>query len=277
MIIGAQEYPWFQQYQQRQLQPLEHLGEILAAVRAAGLAAWEPFLPDEASVPMWRELMEKNGLQMPSAYLGGILHEGDAQQIVEKALAQAAAAKTLGVRIVVCNPNPIAWGSEENKTDAHLRFQACVLEKICEGLKAQGQRLAYHTHDPEMRCGAREFTHMMRAVDPELLGFCFDVHWIYRGCGNSQVAVEDILGMYGHRIVSLHLRQSHRGIWAEHLQEGDIDYSPVWRFLKKRGFDGPAIIETAFEDGTSRGLSMEESHKLSRDWIESSWNRVGAS
>jgi hypothetical protein len=56
MIIGAQEYPWFQHCQQRQWQPREHPGEILVAVRAAGLAAWEPFLPDEASVPMWQEL-----------------------------------------------------------------------------------------------------------------------------------------------------------------------------------------------------------------------------
>ena len=277
MIIGAQEYPWFQHYQQRQLQPREHLGEILAAVRAAGLEAWEPCLPEESSVPMWRDLLGEHGLQMPSAYLGGILHEGDAQQIVEKAVAQAAAAKSLGVRIVVSNPNPIAWGSAENKTDPQLRFQAGVLEKISGGLKAQGQTLAYHTHDPEMRCGAREFTHMMRAIDPELMGFCLDVHWIYRGCGNSQVAVEDILGIYGHRVVSLHLRQSHGGIWAEHLQEGDIDYSPVWRFLKSRGFDGPAIIETAFEDGTPRELPMEESHRLSRKWIESSWNRASAS
>lgn len=276
MIIGAQEYPWFQHYQQRQMQPLEHLGEILAAVRAAGLAAWEPVLPEESSVPMWRELLGKHGLQMPSAYLGGIMHEGDEQQIVERAVEQAAASMPLGVRIIVSNPNPLAWGGSENKTDTQLRFQADVLKKIGAGLKAQGQTLAYHTHDPEMRCGAREFTHMMRAVDPELMGFCFDVHWIFRGCGNSQVAVEDIMGMYGHRIVSLHLRQSHGGIWAEYLQEGDINYSPVWQFLKTCGFDGPAIIETAFEEGTPRGLSMEESHRLSREWVQSSWNMAGA-
>ena len=211
MIIGTQEYPWFQHYQQH---PHEHLDEILTAVRAAGLQAWEPSLPDEASVPSWRESLAKHGLQMPSAYLGGVFHEGDAQQIVEESVTRAAAAKSLGVRIIVSNPNPIAWGGPENKTDAQLCFQARVLEKIGAGLKAQGQTLAYHTHDPEMRCGAREFTHMMRAVNPDLMGFCFDVHWIYRGCGHSQVAMEDILGIYGHRVVSLHLRQSRNGICA---------------------------------------------------------------
>jgi inosose dehydratase len=247
------------------------LGDIALA---AGLEAWEPFLPEESCVPMWQDLIAKHGLQMPSAYLGGILHEGDAQQIVENAVAQAAAAKPLGVRIVVSNPNPIAWGSPEDKSDSQLRFQADVLKKIGAGLKAQGQRLAYHTHDPEMRCGAREFTHMMRAVEPELMGFCFDVDWIYRGCGTSQVAVEDIMGMYGHRIVSLHLRQSHGGIWTEYLPESDIDHSPVWQFLKIQGFDGPAIIETAFEEGTPRALPMQESHGMSHEWIESCWRKA---
>jgi len=277
MTIGAQEYPWFQHYQRKQLEPREHLDEILTAVRAAGLEAWEPGLPEAASVPVWRELLDKHGLKMPSVYLGGILHEGDAEKTIEETVVRAAAAKSLGVLVIVCNPNPIAWGSPENKTDTQLRFQANLLEKLGRRLKAQGQTLAYHTHDPEMRCGAREFTHMMRAVDPEFMGFCFDVHWIYRGCGNSQVAVEDILGMYGHRIVSLHLRQSHGGIWTEYLQPGDIDCSPVWRFLKHQRFDGPAIIETAFEEGTPSGLSLEKSHALSREWIESSWCQAGAS
>lgn len=136
--------------------------------------------------------------------------------------------------------------------------------------------LAYHTHDSEMRCGAREFTHMMRAVDPACMDFCFDAHWIYRGCGNSQVAMEDILEMYGSRIVSLHLRQSLGGIWPEYLQPGDIDYSPLWSSLKTRGFDGPAIIETAFEDGTPSDLPMEISHALSREWIESFWSQDSA-
>jgi hypothetical protein len=38
----------------------------------------------------------------------------------------------------------------------------------------------------------------------------------------------------------------------------------------------PAIIETAFEDGTPSGLPMEKSHTLSREWVESSWNQAGA-
>ena len=46
---------------------------------------------------------------------------------------------------------------------------------------------------------------------------CLDTHWIYRGAGNSNVALFDILKLYGDRVVSLHLRQSVGGVWSETL------------------------------------------------------------
>lgn len=268
MILGVQEYPFFQYYQFQQLDPQQHLDEILAAVKASGLEAWEPALPETPSIPLWKERLERFGLKMPSAYLGGIFHEGDEQKLVDESLQRAAASRELGVRVIVCNPNPIAWGSAESKTDDQIRFQARVLEKIGRGLKAQNQILAYHTHDAEMRCGAREFYHMMNAINPAVMSFCLDVHWIYRGCGNSNLALQDILELYGHRIVSLHLRQSQKSIWTEYLQEGDVDYKPVAACLKEHAFSGPCILETAFEDQTPRHLPMDQSLRCSREWFE---------
>ena len=83
--------------------------------------------------------------------------------------------------------------------------------------------LAYHNHDAEMREGAREFHHMLTGTDPANVKLCLDAHWIYRGSGNSQVALFDIVEIYVDRIVELHLRQSHDGIWSEVFGEGDIN------------------------------------------------------
>jgi len=45
--------------------------------------------------------------------------------------------------------------------------------------------------DAELRQGGREFHHMLTATNPDDVKLCLDAHWIYRGCGDSQVAVFD--------------------------------------------------------------------------------------
>lgn len=63
------------------------------------------------------------------------------------------------------------------------------------------------------------------------MSLCLDVHWAYRGSGNSQVALFAIIKLYGHRIAELHIRQSRGGIWSETFGEGDIDYTRLTREL----------------------------------------------
>jgi inosose dehydratase len=82
------------------------------------------------------------------------------------------------------------WGSEENKSDAEqLAEQAENLDRLGAELKKRGMTLAYHTHDVELRAAAREFHHMLLATNPANVSLCLDVHWVYRGSGNSQVAL----------------------------------------------------------------------------------------
>lgn len=52
--------------------------------------------------------------------------------------------------------------------------------------------LAYHTHAPEFLAGAEEFHHVMLNTSPENVSFCFDVHWVFRGSVDSNVAVFDV-------------------------------------------------------------------------------------
>ncbi len=108
---------------------------------------------------------------------------------------------------------------------------------------------------------------MMLGTDPAHVGLCLDAHWIYRGAGNSEVALYDIVKLYGPRIASLHLRQSRGGVWAQTLGDGDIDYRPLAAALRALSFDGPAILEQCFEEGTPSDLPPVERERRSRQWV----------
>ncbi|MCK5701309.1 MAG: sugar phosphate isomerase/epimerase, partial [Cyclobacteriaceae bacterium] len=119
-------------------------------------------------------------------------------------------------------------------------------------------KLAYHNHDIEMRESAREFHHMLTGTDPDYVHLCLDAHWIYRGSGNSQVALFDIVEMYADRIVELHLRQSQDGIWSEVFGEGDIDYARLIKILKNKKLKPHIVLEQAIEEGTPNTMSSVE-------------------
>jgi len=100
-----------------------------------------------------------------------------------------------------------------------------------------------------------------------------DVHWIYRGSGNSQVAVFDTLKMYGNRIVSFHLRQSQKGIWTDTFQpEGDIDYVRFAQEVKKMGINAHLVIEQCLEEKTVQNNSVVEAHKINYSAIKKLFN-----
>jgi len=192
------------------------------------------------------------------------MHEEElAQKSSEQLIEIAKKAKSFGTKIIVTNPNPIQWGSGPLKNDRQLLCQSTHLDKVGKSLRVMGVKLAYHTHDVELKAGAREFHHVLQNTSPENLSFCMDVHWIYRGSENSQLAVFDTLKMYGNRIVSFHLRQSQNGIWTETFHpEGDIDYNKFAEEVKKMGIKAHLVIEQCLEEKTIQKLSVVEAHKI---------------
>ena len=129
-----------------------------------------------------------------------------------------------------------------------------------------GLVLAYHNHDIELRKSAREFHHMLAGTDPKYVKFCLDSHWVYRGSGDSSVALFDVVTLYASRIVEVHLRQSVDGIWSETFGEGDIDYPALVRKLKKAGVKPHLVLEQAVEEGTPLSLDVVESHRRSLEY-----------
>jgi len=129
-----------------------------------------------------------------------------------------------------------------------------------------GLTLSYHNHDIELRNAAREFHHMMLGTDPAHVTLCLDAHWIYRGAGNSQVALFDVLKLYGSRITELHLRQSKDNIWTETFCKGDIDYRAIAKHLLNIGVRPHIVLEQAVESGSPKTMSTVEAFKKSSQY-----------
>ena len=261
-LISCNQYSWFTFYEREKRSWGENLDASLAEYVKSGLKAFEPSFYSTKDVKTLAPLLKKYQLALPSAYIGSILHEdAESQKTIETAIAIAKEAKPLGLSILVTSPNPIRWGGSEIKSDAQLIKQAKNLDLLGSELKKQGITLAYHTHDAEFKAGAREFHHMLQNTHPENVSLCLDAHWIYRGAGNSQVALFDIVKMYGKRVVELHIRQSVGQIWGETFGEGDIDYPRLVRELKTMNIKPLLVLEQCLEAQSPNTLNAIQAHQ----------------
>lgn len=239
----------------------------MADAKAAGISAWEHSFRNAEDVGAIAEAAKRQGLEMRSAYVFGAFHEVDlARAATDNALRVAEALRGVGVTNLIFNPDPLPGGAL--KTDAQLRIQSRAINDLGKQLSAAGSRLLYHTHDPEMKGGAREFHHMLVNTDPDAVALCLDVHWVYRGAADSQVALEDIVTLYAKRIELLHLRQSVGGVWSEAIGEGDIDFPTLARHMASNNVKAHLVLELALENGTPGILSGTEANRASIAYLE---------
>lgn len=234
---------------------------------AAGVDGFEPSVDSVEDVEQIGTALLRGGLAMRSLYVNSTLHLAqEAEDSLREIRLIAEAARRFGTEIVVTNPNPVRWGGQEDKTDFELRTQAEALNDLGADLREVGVTLAYHNHNSELRCAARELHHMLTGTNPDLVTFCLDPHWVYRGSGNSSVALFDIVTLYGARISELHLRQSVGGIWSETFAEGDIDYARLAERLKALGIQPHLVLEQAVETGSPHDLSIVEAQIRSTEF-----------
>jgi inosose dehydratase len=268
--LATNAYSWHVFYQREGKNFGAAMSEGLKDVAASSLNGFEPGVGGAEEIRKLMPLLKQHGLEMRSLYVNSSLHEpAEADRSIEQILAVAHEVKAAGTRIIVTNPNPIRWGGPENKNDVQLRTQAAALERLGWELAGMKMKLAYHNHDIELRQSAREFHHMMAGTDPRYVTLCLDAHWIYRGCGNSQVALFDVVTLYGSRVSELHLRQSKNGVWSETLEDGDIDYARLANELVGAGAKKPHLVmEIAVEDGTPKTLSPVEAHRRSVEYAQ---------
>lgn len=264
--LACNVYPWMTFYQRAGRDLEAELSAALAELATTRFTSFEPILHDRSTVDMLAELLPQHGLKMVSAYMNSEPHNAaKAAASVDHVMAVAAYAKAkLGTNIIVTNPSPISWGGPENKSDDEIRTQAKALDRLGAGLRAEGITLAYHNHDSELRMGAREFHHMLVATDTDNVKFCLDSHWVFRGCGDSSVALFDAVELYADRVVELHLRQSTGGKWDEAFAaEGDIDYQRLFDVLAAKGSTPLLVMEQAVEDGSPSEHDALSAHRAS--------------
>ena len=260
--LSCNAYTWNTFYGREKKQWMADPDASLTEFSRTGLTAYEPSVNNAEEVKNLMPYLAKYKLAMPSLYVNSTLHKPDrAQNSIDSVLAIADAARPLGTQIIVTNPDPIKWGSNDDKTDADLTEQARNLNRLGAELRQRGITLAYHTHAPEHRQAAREFHHMLLASDPKNVSLCLDAHWVYRGSGDSQVALFDVVRLYGKRIVELHIRQSKGGIWQETLTDGDIDYRRLVSELKAQTMRPLVVLEQCLEKGSPNTMGPVEAHK----------------
>lgn len=263
--IALAFYIWTEHLSARNVSLAAGMREMMAATRRAGYRRVEVF--GNFFAPGVREAtlaaLKEFELELPIVYKTSLLHESaGAGKAIAEALEVADAVKPLGTAIMIVNPNPKP--KQERKSDAELGTQARYVNRLGEELKKRGIDLLLHHHSPEMAEDAREWRHLYRNTDPATVSFCIDVDWVERG---GQVPLT-ILRECGHRLRSLHLRNSRNGVWTETFGDGDIDYRPIADYLRQIRFSGYLSIELAYEKGTNPVRSLEEDLRLSRLYTE---------
>jgi inosose dehydratase len=263
--IAANVYPWMTFARRSGKNWGENLDQDIKNVAKTGVQGFEPIGDSPKQIRKLGIQLNKHNLEMRSLYVNSILHESkDVDASIKNVLAIAAEAKKLGTKIIVTNPTPIRWGGPENKNDQQLITQANALDLLGHEINQLGLTLAYHNHDAELREGAREFHHMLTATNPDNLKLCLDSHWIFRGCGDSQVALFDAIDHYHSRIVELHLRQSKGGYWTEAFtMNGDIDYLRLFEQLKSWKIKPHFVLEQAIEQKSPDTMTAIEAHQAS--------------
>ena len=264
--IATNTYPWLT-FARRKNQTLElHTDQLLADIATTGITGYEPIISETKEFDGLAQRLKKHHLEMRSIYVNSTLHDKwKVDSSIDKVIRIAKSASRIGTKIVVTNPSPIRWGGPEDKNDSELRLQARALDRLGAALRKIGITLAYHNHDAELRQGGREFHHMLTATSPENVKLCLDAHWVYRGCGDSEVAVFDALEHYHERIVELHLRQSSGGVWTEAFSmSGDIDYTQMFKFLSEANLAPHLVLEQAVESKSKETETAIDAHRASR-------------
>ncbi len=261
-LVGSQLYGWGQFYEREGKSLGDHLDEVLSALRDAGYHYAEGNLdsrnPDQNA--RFADRSKAKGLKPVALYTGGRLHEKEA---AEKAIAAIVRAGEIcakaGFQVINCNPDPIG----RPKTAEELKIQAESLNALGRALRHAGLKLGVHNHTPEMVNEGREYRHNFTATDRAAVGFCYDVHWVFRGGVKPQQALEE----FGDRVVSWHLRQSRNGVWIEDLDDGEVDYTWIARAADARHLPKILSVEIALEGGTKVTRGAVENHRRSRDYV----------
>jgi sugar phosphate isomerase/epimerase len=247
----------------------EHYRDIFASLASSGYDGIEGFL----EVPALRRdprslktLLEQYDLTMPMVYANSLLHDQrHFEKSIESLLALARRAIDLDVEYFDVNLEP----SDHKKTIKEISTETNSIVRFAKELKDLGAILTIHYHDEMMQDDARELRHILENSDPDLVKLTLDFHWAFR----AGVDPIKLLDRYSSRVVALHLRNSVRGVWTEALGEGEVDYVKAADMLETINWRGLVVVELANEKGVTKNRSVEENHKISREYVKKTFGK----
>jgi sugar phosphate isomerase/epimerase len=263
----------FQQYAQRSKKPLAVvIPEVLPMAREAGFrnielnpAFFTPEIRDRTVA-----LLHSLDLRMPSTYVGGAMHtEANAARTIASALEYGRLAAPFGCKGVVNNPDPKPGG--QAKTDGELAAEAEGLNRMGHALGKEGFELRVHHHTPQLENGAREWRYLLAHTDPTLVHICVDVDWAYEGGFEPIPFLREV----GNRLREIHVRSARNKIWLEDVEDSDIDYRQVARYLTEQDLHPLVVVELAYRPETLVTRSLQEDLRRSRLYTEQVF-RIGS-
>jgi len=111
---------------------------------------------------------------------------------------------------------------------------------------------------------ALELMRFISLFEPEIFGINYDI-------GNSAALgfdAQEEIGLYGERIMNVHIKDRLRGGTTVPLGSGAADFSRVFRSLSKIGYNGNYILQTARATDANHARVLENYQKMTLFWIE---------
>ena len=176
---------------------------------------------------------------------------------------------------------------EMGLTDQQWNVFAQGAEGVARAVKEEtGLKTVFHHHCAGYVETPQEITRLMGETDPALLGLVFDTGHFAYGCGaaDSNAAMAECLDRFADRIWYVHLKDCHtevassarqqpwdyfeavrHGVFCE-LGRGCVDFAAVVQWLRRRKYDGWAVVEQDVLPGMG---TPKESARRNREYLHS--------
>ena len=137
--ISCNSYNWITFYNRAHKKWGDTLEQNFSEFVKTGIKAYEPNIESPAMAQQLIPVLNKYGIALPSIYVNSVLHEKEAiKTSINAIIAIADVVKNYGTKIIVTNPSPIKWGSNELKNDTQLNLQAQAMETLGKELRQRG-------------------------------------------------------------------------------------------------------------------------------------------
>jgi inosose dehydratase len=209
--------------------------------------------------------LELRGLTICNAWFSSFLTTKPYKEVEKEFIKHRDFLYAVGARVIgAAEQGHSIQGQDKPVFDAKPVFTGEEWKNLCEGLNKlgkraaeKGMRLTYHHHMGTGVQTAAEIDRLMENTDPELLGLLYDTgHLVFSG--------EDYMGVLDKwmaRVRHVHLKDIRTAVHKKAVKEkwsflkavkagvftvpgdGNIDFAPVFRALKKAKYSGWWVVE----------------------------------